>query len=210
MSIWSIGNSSKQLVYTITSPEGKVYVGKSKASCRELWKRPRYGEGYKPHKELYADIKKFGWGRFDRECVADNLTPEEASQLEADTIARLDSLYPNGYNKSSGGDKYYRVVYQTRLDKGRTHKYIRTTEQIEQYKQHMRELHGTPVIQCTRDGEPIEIWQSISEAGDALNIDTGNIAHSARKERATAGGYIWVYVDDYLFADALISAVIGE
>ena len=84
------------------------------------------------------------------------------------------------------------------------------TEQIEQHKQHMRELHGTPVIQCTRDGEPVKIWQSISEAGEALNIDTGNIAHSARKERDTAGGYIWVYVDDYLFDDALISAVIGE
>ena len=207
---YKITDTGKQLVYTITSPEGKIYVGKSKASWRELWKRQRYGEGYKGHAELYADIKKFGWGRFDRECVADKLTPEEASQLEADTIARLDSLYPNGYNKSSGGDKYYRVVYQTRSDKGRTHKYIRTPEQIEQYKQHMRELHGTPVIQCTRDGEPVKIWQSITEAGEALNIDKGNIAHSARKERDTAGGYIWVYVDDYLFADALIRAVTEE
>ena len=100
--------------------------------------------------------------------------------------------------------------HRTRSDKGARHKYIRTPEQIEQHKQHMRELHGTPVIQCTRDGEPVKIWQSISEAGEALNIDTGNIAHSARKERDTAGGYVWVYVDDYLFADALISAVIGE
>lgn len=210
MSIWSIGNSDKYLVYTITSPEGKIYVGKSKASWRELWKRQRYGEGYKGHAELYADIKKFGWGRFDRECVADKLPPEEASQLEADTIARLDSLYPNGYNKSSGGDKYYRVVYQTRSDKGIKHNYTMSPEQREQHKQHMRELHGTPVIQCTRDGEPVKIWQSITEAGEALNIDTGNIAHSARKERDTAGGYIWVYVDDYLFADALIRAVTEE
>lgn len=207
---YKITDTGKYLVYTITSPEGKVYVGKSKASWRELWKRQRYGKGYEQHKELYADIKKFGWGNFKRECVADKLTPEEAAQLEADTIERLDSLYPNGYNKSSGGDKYYRVVYQTRSDKGARHKYVRTPEQIEQYKQHMRELRGTPVIQCTRDGEPVKIWQSISEAGEALNIDTGNIAHSARKERDTAGGYIWVYVDDYLFADALISAVIGE
>ena len=207
---YKITDTGKQLVYTITSPEGKIYVGKSKASWRELWKRQRYGEGYKGHAELYADIKKFGWGRFDRECVADNLTPEEASQLEADTIARLDSLYPNGYNKSSGGDKYYRVVYQTRSDKGIKHNYTMSPEQREQHKQHMRELHGTPVIQCTRDGEPVKIWQSISEAGEALNIDIGNIAHSARKERDTAGGYIWVYVDDYLFADALIRAVTEE
>lgn len=207
---YKITDTGKHLVYTITSPEGKVYVGKSKASWRELWKRQRYGEGYKPHKELYADIKKYGWGNFKRECVADNLTPEEASQLEADTIARLDSFYPNGYNKQSGGDRGYHTVYRTRSDKGVRHKYIRTPEQIEQHKQHMRELHGKPVIQCTRDGEPIEIWQSISEAGEALNINTGNIAHSARKERATAGGYIWVYVDDYLFADALIRAVTEE
>ena len=207
---YKITDTGKYLVYTITSPEGRVYVGKSKASWRELWKRQRRGKGYILHKELYADIKKFGWGNFKRECVAKNLTREEASQLEADTIERLGSLYPNGYNKQSGGDKYYRIVYQTRSDKGTRHKYVRTPEQIEQHKQHMRELHGTPVIQCTRDGEPVKIWQSISEAGEALNIDTGNIAHSARKERATAGGYIWVYVDDYLFADALIRAVMEE
>ena len=207
---YKITDTGKLLVYTITSPEGKIYVGKSKASWRELWKRQRYGEGYKGHAELYADIKKYGWGNFKRECVANNLTREEASQLEADTIERLDSYYPNGYNKQSGGDKYYRVVYRTRSDKGKNHKYTMSPEQRDQFVQRMREINKTPVIQCTRDGEPIEIWQSISEAGEALNIDTGNIAHSARKERATAGGYIWVYVDDYLFADALISAVIGE
>ena len=83
-------------------------------------------------------------------------------------------------------------------------------ERREQFTQQMRQLHGTPVIQCTRDGEPIKIWLSISEAGEALNIDKGNIAHSARKERDTAGGYVWVYVDYYLFADALISAVMEE
>lgn len=210
MSIWSIGKSDKYLVYTITSPEGRVYVGKSKASWSGLWKRQRYGHGYEHHTELYADIKKFGWGNFKRECVAKNLTREEASQLEADTIERLGSLYPNGYNKSSGGDKYFRIVYQTRSDKGIKHNYTMSPERREQFTQQMRQLHGTPVIQCTRDGEPIKIWLSISEAGEALNIDKGNIAHSARKERDTAGGYVWVYVDDYLFADALISAVMEE
>ena len=197
MNPWKI-DSVEYLVYALTSPEGKVYVGKSRARWNELWKRQRYGRGYKNHKELYADIVKFGWKFFKRELVAEHLTKSEASKLEAETIAERNSLYPNGYNKETGGDKGYKTTYHTPSDKPRLAG-IRTYAMLSlEQKEAMRLAHIKPVAQCTDEGVPIKIWESIKDASEALGIDKGNISHSARHERAKAGGFVWRFVDELI------------
>ena len=39
----------------------------------------------------------------------------------------------------------------------------------------------------------IDTFNSCSQAGKELNIDSSSIAKCARGERNTAGGYIWKY-----------------
>ena len=197
MSQWKI-NSVEYLVYALTSPEGKVYVGKSKARWHELWKRQKYGHGYMKHKELYADIVKFGWKFFKRELVAEHLTKSEASKLEAETIAERNSLYPNGYNKATGGDKGYKKVYHTPSDKYSHASKKRYAMLSLEQKEAIRLASIKPVAQCTDEGVPIKIWESIKDASEALGIDRGNISHSARHERAKAGGFVWRFVDELL------------
>ena len=57
---------------------------------------------------------------------------------------------------------------------------------------------GSPkqVVQITKDGRAIKVWENISVAGKALGIDRSHITACARgrKHVKTVGGFRWKYV----------------
>lgn len=85
-------------VYVHIFPNSKTYVGLTKQNVEDRWNQ---GEGYKTQ-PVYEAIMKFGWDNIEHIVIKDNLTKEEAQELEKSTIKEFDSIN-YGYNVSEGG-----------------------------------------------------------------------------------------------------------
>lgn len=90
--------SNSYVVYCHTSPSGKKYVGMSK-NVKRRWEAN--GKNYKACTKFYNAIKKYGWENITHEILEENLTKEEAEDLEEFYIRELDTVN-NGYNVLKG------------------------------------------------------------------------------------------------------------
>jgi hypothetical protein len=50
------------------------------------------------------------------------------------------------------------------------------------------------VLQFSKDGNLIKVFDSIKIAGESTQIDTSDICNCCRRNRKSAGGYVWKYV----------------
>lgn len=83
---------------------GKIYIGKTCANPPE--KRWRHdGSGYIKSPLFWNAIQKYGWDNFEHEILINDLTEEQANELEKQFISDLKSNDKNfGYNLTDGGD----------------------------------------------------------------------------------------------------------
>jgi group I intron endonuclease len=100
-------------VYLIDNTvNGKVYVGITSKTLKERWSSHVYlAEQYAKHKNLkwrtrfINAIMSYGKESFRMSQIADNLSRDEAANLEKIWIILLDSRNPDrGYNSTTGGD----------------------------------------------------------------------------------------------------------
>lgn len=94
------------LIYKITSPTGKIYIGQTSRTLKK-----RKSDHYKDYKRecrtcpLYEDMIKYGFNNFKFETIQDNIS----SQTELDEAERYWISFYNacnlniGYNQDSGG-----------------------------------------------------------------------------------------------------------
>jgi group I intron endonuclease len=59
------------------------------------------------------------------------------------------------------------------------------------------EAHNKPIQQKSLDGTPIKDWISATNASRTLNIERRNIQSCCRGRRKSAGGYKWIYAEEY-------------
>ena len=71
------------LVYVHTLPNGKRYVGMTKQDKERRWAN---GAGYKRQPKFYEAIQEYGWRNILHEVVAENLTEEQAREIEKEYI----------------------------------------------------------------------------------------------------------------------------
>lgn len=83
------------LVYVHTLPNGKRYVGMTKQDKERRWAN---GAGYKRKPKFYEAIQEYGWRNILHEVVAENLTEEQAREIEKEYILMFDCYDENGYN----------------------------------------------------------------------------------------------------------------
>lgn len=89
-------------VYMHTTPNNKHYIG---LTCQRPECRWNDGDGYKTQKLFWRAIKKYGWENISHTIIKDNISFEEAKQLEKDMIQYYQSNNPKyGYNLTSGGE----------------------------------------------------------------------------------------------------------
>ena len=86
-------------IYEHIFPNGMVYIGLTKQKPQSRW---RYGEGYKKQKKIYSAICEFGWENIKHVIVKDNLTMEEAKELEKELIKKYKKEEIT-YNEDDGG-----------------------------------------------------------------------------------------------------------
>lgn len=89
-------------VYIHTTPSGKVYIGITSRSVIDRWQN---GSGYSQHKYFYSAIKKYGWENIRHEIVAEDLSKEDACEMEIELIKKYNATNMDfGYNVSTGGE----------------------------------------------------------------------------------------------------------
>lgn len=80
----------------------KKYIGITKQKANRRW---RDGGGYKGCVRFYSAIQKYGWDGFKHEIVYDNISFQEACDIERELIEQFNTrniLY--GYNLQFGGE----------------------------------------------------------------------------------------------------------
>jgi group I intron endonuclease len=89
---------------------GKVYIGQTiKLLEKRLYEHSHYKLGY-----FGSAIKKYGWNSFDCEIIEYCLTDNELNERETYWIKYFNSLVPNGYNLTLGGEGLKGASEQTR------------------------------------------------------------------------------------------------
>lgn len=94
-------------IYKLTSPNGKVYIGQTKQKPQYRWAK---------HESLSEDpdipqcpalgnaIRLYKWENFTKEVLCECMTQKELNNKETEYILQFNSLSPNGYNLTLGGD----------------------------------------------------------------------------------------------------------
>lgn len=94
-------------IYKITNLiTGKVYVGQTTMSVEQRWALHirDFERGRKATYPLYRAFAKYGVDKFKVEVIHDNIeTCEELDRLERHYIKELNTMSPNGYNLTAGG-----------------------------------------------------------------------------------------------------------
>lgn len=81
---------------------GKVYIGLTGRKPEYRWNN---GNGYKHSPYFYSAIQKYGWDNFYHEIIKDNITEQEAQDLEIYLISKYNSTNREfGYNTLLGGN----------------------------------------------------------------------------------------------------------
>jgi hypothetical protein len=87
-------------VYIHTFPDGKKYIGLTNQNPATRW--GGNGNGYRNQEKIFNAIQKFGWNNIKHEIYKDNLSSQEAQNLEKELIEKYNTI-ENGYNTSIGG-----------------------------------------------------------------------------------------------------------
>jgi group I intron endonuclease len=91
-------------VYKITNKaNGMLYIGITSKSIEERWRIHQNWARWKKPYGLHLAIKEFGADSFVIEHIASAKTFDDLRQLEKQVIQQYNSLHPNGYNKTAGG-----------------------------------------------------------------------------------------------------------
>lgn len=190
----------------------KYYVGITSMKPRRRWGSD--GRGYKNNKHFYNAIQKYGWNNIEHNIVAENLTENEACNIEKTLIHKLDTCNSKyGYNHNTGGSGCNGHIY---TDDERKILSIRMSGENNPYynKKHseetrmlMRENHydcsgsnhprAKEVFQFTFSGEFVKKYDTCTDAGKELHIGNEGISIAATKNQS-CHGFLWVYKDNVI------------
>jgi hypothetical protein len=202
----------KGYIYKITSPTGKIYIGKTtninnrKSSYRSLL--------CKSQRILYNSLVKHGFETHNFEIVKEGLfSKEELSKLETYYIIHFSSFVrwnDSGMNLTLGGEGCTVVHHseQTKKKISESKKGKPPTQAQKDYyqKQIGRKLKKSdewikknaesikkPIIQKELDGNVLKHWNSAKDVEEVLGYCRKNISCNLRGKTKTAYGYIWEF-----------------
>lgn len=99
-------------VYMHVFPNGKKYVG---ITCCKPNRRWQNGYGYKSQRYLWNAISKYGWDNIEHIILKENVTAEEAGELEALLVNKYRTNDKEfGYNIRPGGEVGYHLSDETK------------------------------------------------------------------------------------------------
>ena len=154
---------------------GKMYVGITGKGAKHRW-----GKGYRHCTKLYHAIKKYGWDGFDHRVLVDNLTKEDAEEIEQNLISDLMLQADQyGYNIADGGSAPV-MSEETRR------------KISEANKGHHGRGGGSPKrkVLCVETGV---VFDSCSDAARWCGSNSSHISNACRGKFEKTKGYHWEY-----------------
>lgn len=110
-------------------------------TSRKVQERWQNGRGYIKNDHFYRAIQKYGWNNFDHVIIAENLTKNEACDMEKLLIKELRSNdYHYGYNISAGGESGANGCQTSTLQKKVTSERMKKAWQNPAYRKRMSEM----------------------------------------------------------------------
>jgi group I intron endonuclease len=91
-----------QYIYKLTSPSGKVYIGRTDNFDRRMIEHKASSKKIL-HRSLYKAIRKYGWDSFQKEIIAECIGEDNAQVVEEGLIKKYNSV-KKGYNDTYGGN----------------------------------------------------------------------------------------------------------
>jgi len=93
------------IIYLVTAPSGHQYVGQTIRTLTKRWAEHCYYARESDHEyALYNAIRKYGPEQFKVEILKEVQTKAELDFYEQFYIQTLNTLAPNGYNLTLGGE----------------------------------------------------------------------------------------------------------
>ncbi len=215
------------IIYKITSPSGKVYIGQT-VNWQKRFTYYKNGNA-KGQIILYNSINKYGWDAHKVELIQ-YFPLSEINQAEIAMIIKYNSYYKDsefGMNMTKGGDRtpfsrigkdhhsFGRIVSDK--ERERMKQLNLGKKMSEEFKEKLRfsnlgkkmspeaiqktvDASSKPILQYSLFGDYIQTWKSAAEASRALKISLGNI-RSCVKEifgHIHAGNFIWKpYIENF-------------
>lgn len=178
-------------VYIHTFPNGKFYVGATKNTIQE-----RKNCGYQHNKEMKRLVSLYGWRSITTTIIKDNLTQEEAFELEKETITKLrQTEEDNCLNISSGGKHSFEGAKHTEEYKKHMSERMKGVVFSEETLERMRRGHDKEKVSVSRtvNGE-ITIYESLGKAAESVNGYKSNIKRACINHKPYKG-YVWALVE---------------
>ena len=189
----------KYTVYMhINKVNGKRYVGITSQNVKDRW-----GRGSKYHSQHFGRaIDKYGWDAFEHNIVVEDLSREDACEIERILIKVYDLTNPQkGYNETLGGEgggmynKHHSEEAKEKIRMARKRDGFSDTHKkhISEAKSGVKHHYAKKVYQYAKDGTFIREWDYMNQASKELKINKGNIGETCNGHRKSAGGFIWSY-----------------
>ena len=165
--------NSTGLIYKITSPSGKMYIGQTTGKLNRRISRHATESGCVAMKRA---MDKYGRENMKCDVIEENIPLEQLDDYEMYWIDELNTLSPNGYNLKTGGG---RPLFS------------------EESKERMREVHRTRKIE--RDGYLGNVHR-VNKNGFmpriTINGKEENLSHHSFKTREEAVNILIQYTED--------------
>lgn len=185
----------------------KSYIGITSTSVYRRW--GHNGRCYKGSPKFWNAIQKYGWNNFEHNVLADNLTEEEACNLEILLIKKMNTII-NGYNQEPGGIGGSRSVETRQKIREARMRQIMTRETIDKIASAHRGMKRSEItrnrikesrkdmyhaVKCI---ETEEVFDSITKAAETKHVSISSITKSCQRfednTKTRNRGFHWCYV----------------
>ena len=207
----------KYTVYSLTFPNGKVYIG---CTSQRLKTRFRRGRGYPIGSVVRNAIDEFGWDNVVANTVETIIGKTNSKKAEIENIKKYRSTEAIfGYNVSPGGgiqlsskikvDNYHNVnighCYEQYHPSGKDH-YNYGKKRSEEVMRHVEDGRRRIVQLDANTREWIKVFPNVRQARIELCITTKSINDCCLGKREIAGEWKWIYrtpkqVEDHYLRD---------
>ena len=182
-------------LYVHIAPNGKKYYG---ITCQEVNKRWGKGSQYKNNQHFTNAVKKYGWDNIEHIVIYDDLTENEAKELEQYMIQWYNTANRDyGYNISLGGDGVKGMYGEKNSFYGKHH----TEENKQLYRENnsgANHVASKSVICVTTN----KVFGSTREAARYYGISSNSsICACCKGQKKSAGKspnnekLVWKYID---------------
>ena len=170
-------------IYKITNKKnGMVYIGSS-IEVERRWRQHKEASinenDHHYNYPLMVAFREFGIANFTFEIV-DTLPDYQAMiQAEHDWIIKENCVIPNGYNQT---DNTNSPMFDPNIAK--------------KMSDTKRDKYGKRVSEIDSNGNIIDVWDSLAEAGEKTGLDRFKISDVCNGRRLTTGDRVFRFLDE--------------